>query len=521
MITRNTSFGNTAPAAPQSTPGLRHWCGVFYRHKGKMAGVFCTILALFLLAVIFYPRSYTSEARLFVRLGKESVGLDPTATMSETISVNESRESEINSELEILRSRALLEDVVAQLGAEDILSGGKKKEGSWVDVAMTPVRAASTWIIGEISTEERAISKLAKSVTFSSPRKSSILIVKSKAADPRQAQRILESFLGAYQVRHGQANRISGSYDFFVSQSNLLGEQLTRAKSQLRDAKNENGVASVEGQRANVEAQANLIEVAMLENQRQLSSADAKIQALKKTLNELPESQLAEEADVPSAAADAMRKELYLVQIQEKEASSRYTALHPTVIALRRQVEETRKILGDEVASRNHATRKLSPVHQTVQTELATVQALAAAHKAESESLKNQFEAVQLKIRALNDNELQITELSRKADLLEESYMKYASNREQARIDAALETGRVSNVNVVQPATYVARPSSPLIRLTLALGFVLALVCSTLTALAAEAFNRSLRTPEQIENELGIPVLFSVPRGTRHELAKN
>ena len=518
MITRNTTFGNTLPPASPSTPGLHHWCGVFYRHKGKMATVFCTTLALFVLGVIFLPRSYTSEARLFVRLGKESVGLDPTATMSETISVHESRESEINSELEILRSRALLEDVVTQLGVDEILG---KREASWLDVVMTPVQAASAWLNGDISAEERAISKLEKNIGVSSPRKSSVLIVHSKAARPRQAQRILESFLGAYQVRHGQANRISGSHDFFVSQSKLLGEQLTFAKSQLRDAKNENGLASVEGQRANVEAQANLIEVAILENQRQLSSADAKVLALKKTLSELPESQLAEEADIPSAAADAMRNELYLVQIKEKEASSRYTALHPTVIALRRQVEETRNILGEEDASRNHTTRRLSPVHQTVQTELATVQALAAAHKAESESLKSQFEAVQSKIKALNDNELQITELSRKADLLEDSYLKYATNREQARIDAALETGRVSNVNPIQMPTYVAKPSSPLVKLTLALGFVLALVGAALSALVAEAFNRSLRSPEQIENELGIPVLFSVPRGSRHELVKN
>jgi hypothetical protein len=30
-----------------------------------------------------------------------------------------------------------------------------------------------------------------------------------------------------------------------------------------------------------------------------------------------------------------------------------------------------------------------------------------------------------------------------------------------------------------------------------------------------------LRTPEQIEQELGVPVLISVPRGTRHELVQN
>ncbi len=521
MITRNTTYGNTVPSATQSTPTLRDWCGVFYRHKGKMAVAFCATLALFILGVIVFPRAYTSEARLFVRLGKESVALDPTATMNETITVNESRESEINSELEILRSRALLDDVVAQLGADEILYGPGEGKVTWMDAIMTPMRAAAAWLHGDISADEKAVTKLEKNISVSSPRKSNVLIVQSKAANPRQAQRILESFLGAYQVRHGKANRITGSYDFFVSQTSLLDEQLTRAKSALRDAKNDSAVASVEGQRANVEAQANAIEVAILQNERELSAAEAKIQALKETLHELPETQLAEEAEVPSAAVDAMRRELYLVQIQEKEASSRFTALHPKVIALRRQVDETRRILGDEEASRNHSTRRLSPVHQSVQTELATTRALAAAYKAESASLKGQFETVQAKIRALNDNELRITELTRKADLLEESYLKYASNREQARIDAALETGRVSNVNVVQPPTYVAKPSSPLIKLTLVLGLVLAMVGSVLVALVAEAFDRSLRTPEQIENELGIPVLFSVPRGSRHELVQN
>jgi uncharacterized protein involved in exopolysaccharide biosynthesis len=160
-------------------------------------------------------------------------------------------------------------------------------------------------------------------------------------------------------------------------------------------------------------------------------------------------------------------------------------------------------------------------VHQSVQTELASTQALAAAHKAESESLKSQFEAVKTKIRALNDDELRITDLSLKARILEESYLKYATNREQARIDSALETGRVSNVNVVQPPTYIAKASSPLLKLTLALGFVLALACSVLVALVAEYFDQSLRSADQIEQELGLPVLFSVPRGTRHEMVQN
>ena len=216
--------------------------------------------------------------------------------------------------------------------------------------------------------------------------------------------------------------------------------------------------------------------------------------------------------------AEQMRAELYKVQIQEKELSSRYTALHPQVIAMRRQLEETRRIYAEEQARSSHSTKRLSPVHQSIQTELASALGLAAGQKAESDSLKQQFEGVQTKIRALNDNELRITELSRRVELLEASYRNYATYREQARIDEALESERISNVNMVQPPSFVAKPSSPRIRLTLLLAFCLATFASLLVPFAAEYLDRSLKTPQQAEQELGLPVLFSVPRTMRNEL---
>jgi uncharacterized protein involved in exopolysaccharide biosynthesis len=377
---------------------------------------------------------------------------------------------------------------------------------------------AKTWLTGEISPVERAVAQLERAISITSPHKSNVIVVTCAARNPELAQRILNAYLDAYMLRHAKANRTSGSYDFFVDQSDLLREQLTLATEELRDAKNKGGLASIEGQRASVQSQADSIESAMLENQRALSSSEAKLAALKKTLGELPEKQLAEESDTPNSAAEQMRAELYKVQIQESELSSRYTALHPQVIAMRRQLEETRRIYAEEQGRSSHNTKRLSPVHQSIQTELASAGAIAAGQKAESDSLKKQFEAVQNKIRALNDNELRITELSRRVELLEASYRNYATYREQARIDEALESERISNINMVQPPSFVAKPSSPRIRLTLLLAFCLATFASLLVPFAAEYLDRSLKTPEQAEQELGIPVLFSVPRTLRNEL---
>ncbi len=520
MITRNSTSA-THVSSRRSPEDARDILRILYRHRRKMVAVFFSILALAVVGLIVFPRTYTSEARMFVRLGKESVGLDPTVTTNEFIHVNESRESEINSELEILRSRILLEDVVERIGHEDILNTASEGAGQWMDALLVPVTTASTWLSGEIGPHEKAVIALSKMVSVYSPRKSNVLIVNCKAREPKLAQRILRAFLDSYLVRHGTVNRTRGSYEFFVDQTDLLREQLTLATETLRDAKNKNGLASVEGHRTNVQAQANAIAMAMLENERALSSGEAKIAALKNTLAELPEKSLDEESKVPSQAADLMRHELYKVQILEKEASSRYTALHPHVIALRRQVDETRKILASEESLHTSSTRRLSVVHQAVQTDLASTQATAAADQAEADSLTHQFQVVQSKIRGLNDNELQITDLMRKADLIEDNYRSYVKNRELARIDQAMHLGRISNVNIAQPASFAAKPSSPLVRLTLALAFVLATLGAVLAAFIAEHFDRSLQSAEQVEQELGIPVLFSVPRGVRHELIQN
>ena len=58
-----------------------------------------------LLGTLLMPRSYYSEARLFVRFGRENQ-VDPTASGGQMVSLYESRESEINSLIEILKSRA-------------------------------------------------------------------------------------------------------------------------------------------------------------------------------------------------------------------------------------------------------------------------------------------------------------------------------------------------------------------------------------------------------------------------------
>ena len=95
---------------------LRDVYYVLFRHKWKMVLFLVTVIGTVTVGTLRRPDIFRSEAKLLLRLGRESVTLDPTVTTGQIIGVSRSRESEINSELEILKSRVLAGKVVDTIG---------------------------------------------------------------------------------------------------------------------------------------------------------------------------------------------------------------------------------------------------------------------------------------------------------------------------------------------------------------------------------------------------------------------
>ena len=102
---------------------LRDLYYVLFRHRRKTLLFFAAVVVTVTAGTFLVPETYRSEAKLLVRLGRESVSLDPTATTGQVVHVGQSRENEINSEMEILKSRELVQKVVDSFGASVFLHG--------------------------------------------------------------------------------------------------------------------------------------------------------------------------------------------------------------------------------------------------------------------------------------------------------------------------------------------------------------------------------------------------------------
>ena len=176
-----------------------------------MAAVFSILIAPALL--IGLPRKYYSEAGLRVNIGRETVGLDPTATTGQTLLMQKTQEEDVNTALGVLSSRAVKEEVVRRIGVDAILEGRfttddvsqpdsevHQKVGSMIDSAAEFLLRIG--VRDEVDDFERAVIKLSDSTHVSASRKSTIIDIHAEAKSPEMAQAIAQHMVDAFLEKH-------------------------------------------------------------------------------------------------------------------------------------------------------------------------------------------------------------------------------------------------------------------------------------------------------------------------------
>ncbi len=493
-------------SVPRSQAGLRSLCSALFRHW-RLSALFLAVTLLSGLAYIqYWPATYRSEAKVSVRLGRDNITLDPTAlTEPNTVfAVPPSREDQINTVAEILKSRVMAEKVVDDLGPAVILGR---------PATQTPV---------DPRVRDRAIEHFCRSLTAVPVRKSNLITATYDARSPEIAQRALNRLIELYLDEHSRLNRSSDAYQFLNEETSRVKGHLTQAEERLRDLKNTTGLASPEGQRRLLVERAGRLEDALLTAETSLNARRAKIQQIEAERDRLPETQVtARTSGLTNEGTDSMRAQFYALKLRQHQLAAKYTDSHPLLQEVHRQVAEAAEILRREEESRVQTTVGPNKARERAHLALLTEKPILVALEAEATALRGQLAGVRSEIKLLNESERQVAALQREVELLETSYRRYAVNLEQARIDQTMETQRISSLNVVQSATPILRPVHPQRFRTALLALVVGVLGAIGLALTAERFDPTLRNPEQVQRALELPTLLSIPRlhprATAHE----
>jgi uncharacterized protein involved in exopolysaccharide biosynthesis len=292
-----------------------------------------------------------------------------------------------------------------------------------------------------------------------------------------------------------------------------MQKKWSAAAKRFQDAKNEMGLISIEAQKKLLEEESGRIETELVAATTAHSAASAKVQRLEASIEVMPERVRAQEVEGnPNNALDTMRAKLYELELLERELASKFTAAHPQVIAVREQVREAREVLASQEPKRTLFTTTVNPNREKLQLELLTQQVEAESLSAKVAALREEYARSQQRVKQLNQREAEIHQLEQEAELAHANYKSYAENLEQTRIDQALQDDRISNVNVFQPASLELEPVVPNKKMVLAIGLASAVLGSVVITMLMAQMDYSLRSAEDVERELQLPVLVSLPR---------
>jgi len=510
---------------------------IVFGHKKKMLAFMVLLFGAVAVETLIQPCAYRSEAKLLLRVGRENVSLDPTATVGEVVGINRSYDWEVNSEMEILKSREIAERVVDELGAGLLLHGPRSAPPDSdealaavkpADEALRSVKntldivadspgklASSLGLSGPVNEREKAIRKLTDNLKVEARQNTSVIDLSYEERHPEAARNTLDRYIQAYLEKHLTVYCMANSQQFFERQVSQLHAKLTEAQKELQNLKDTTGISDLVEQRSIMVNAIGALERNIAEAEADLAAADAKIAGIQHILEAVPETITTEEiSGFSDYGADLMRSKLYDLRVAEKDLEGKYRPDSRQLDMMRKQVEEATAILEKEQSrpNRTEVRKGVNNAYQQMQLALLTEQSSISGLQSKLDKMRTQLAAAKARLKMVNQVENETTRMEREINLLETSYGRYFSKFEEARIDQALKGDRISNVSILQAATLPVTPTGLGKAARLGLGLLLAVVGGVAFAFFCEYLDHSIKTPEDVHERLQLPTLASIPQ---------
>ncbi|MBI3668282.1 MAG: hypothetical protein HY237_00645 [Acidobacteria bacterium] len=419
-------------------------------------------------------------------------------------------EEELNSEVELLKGRDLLERVVLSCNLQH--SNG---ESLWA-VASPTVRARETnqaLGLNNVGVPE-AVRTLEKELQVEPLKKTSLIKVTYKSPDPQQAALVLTTLANLYLEKHVAVHRPTGAFGFFQQEAERYQKELAAAEARLADYTRGGGAVSAELEKQLTLQKLTEFDASLQATQSAVAETEDRILELEIQLGESMPRQTTQirKADNP-ALLQQLKSTLLNLELKETELLGKFEPNYRLVQEVRKEIAQTRSAIATAGAEPvREETTDRDPTHEWVRAELAKSKAELAALRARAIATAGVVHAYLQKARLIDQQGTIQNNLIRAAKAAEENYLLYQRKEEEARISDALDRQRIVNVAIAEAATVPALSTSPRWSWILLMGGLLSSLVSVGLAFVSDYLDPSFRTPDELQDYLHLPVLAATPK---------
>lgn len=476
----------------ERTPNsLRDFLTVIFKHRSRISAVFIATVATVAVGSFLMPPTFEAKSSLMVKFGREYVYRSEVGETSQAISF--SREETVNSEIEILKSRDLIEKVITSLGVEKI----------YPSLANNPQ--------GEISPLDAAILKFEKKLSVESIKKSNVIQVTFQHRDARVAASAVKRLVELFKEKHLQVFSDTKA-TFMEQQLAIYRDKLDESEKSLEAFKREHGVFSIDEQRRLLLQQRVDLDTTLKDAENRAVELTQKISTLKDQMRTVSESIHIYQDKERYEIIDDAKAQLLALQLREQDLLSKHKENNRLVVNVRKDIALVKDFLKEqekEVTSKVRTGK--NAVYQQLEMEMIQTEAGLKSLQARIGAIKEQIALLDQKMQNLELRENELRNLSRERKINEANYQTYVQKMEEARITDDMNRQKMVNISVIQEAAVPAKPVKPRKRLNILLAIILGSVSGLGLAFSSEYVSQGLVTPESAEDRLHLPVIATVP----------
>jgi polysaccharide biosynthesis transport protein len=334
--------------------------------------------------------------------------------------------------------------------------------------------------------------KQAGALSIEPIRNTQLVLVQFQHPDPVLAAEVATAVAQAY-VKYNLDVKLKGTRDALA----WLNEQMSGLKGKVEDSSTalqnyrvRSGILGIQEQRALTAQKAGEVNRAHLEAQAQRLSIEAKLGALNRISTEQagPESLL---TSIDDPLIRKLKTEMADLQGQRSKLLQTYKERHPEVLKVDAQIQQLSQRMDADIKK---ALRSLDTEYRVA--------------RAREDSLMGVVNRLRGEGQQLNEKEIQYGTLQREQDSNQQLYEAVLKRVKETGVQGGLES---NNARVVEEAMPPGSPIRPRKQLALLMSLLVGLGLGIAAAVTIEYFDTSVKSPEDIERALGLPIIAVVP----------
>lgn len=410
--------------------------------------VICTIIATIVAFVL--PKSYQSTTLVRVKSGSSSMSGYAAMAAGFGIDIGGGSSGSPESYIELMKSREVLEPIIAELDLPD-----EDKEKMTVE----------------------GFAK--KNLEITNMKKTDLITIAGYGKTPEEAQLISQGVADNFLALMTKLNKEDNSsvLKFLDERIKIAKEEMETAENKLQAYQQEHKIYAPDEQAKAIIANLNNYDTTIAQLQAQSEGDSAKLAGVTSQLEQqnasLLEYNVSDNTNIGNIRESIVNKRVELVGLQQQ-----FTDEHPDVIKAKEELNSLERSLSDEIVKAvNSQSVTLSPVQSNLLKDKISTEVQISVNNASLEALKAKQAEAQESIATLSADSVEYMRLSREATITGQVYTSLVQNYEQTRIQEAKDS---MDIQIIDAADLPKEdmPAKPNKKLIVAIGFVLGIMIS-------------------------------------------